>query len=158
MVNEAKELGINEVLDLVQKKLDVRNVQYAVEKSEGIVNVYFDKKNNFRCIITEMDIQIEHLVGYRMFNLAEGYEYDIQSIDAAVEHIFKVMDNPLVQVEIYKFGKLCCTRQFLVINNERVSCSGLWIVNKLYFVPFIPKVTKEISYEYNGDFNIGDKI
>jgi len=158
MTNETKELGIEEALDLVQKKLDARNVQYTVEKSEGVVNVYFDKENNFRCIITEMDIQVEHLVGYRMFNLAEGYEYDIQSVDDAIEHIFKVMENPLVQVETYKFGKLCCTRQFLIINNDRVSCSGLWIVNKLYFVPFIPKVTKEINYRYNSVYNIGEEI
>jgi len=93
-----------------------------------------------------------------VFNIDEGEENDALSISDAVEHILQVMTYDLLQIECYKLNRLCSTYQYLIIDDKRVTCSGLWIRHLFFFLPFVKKEIREICYRFNPELSAFEKI
>lgn len=135
---------------LITNKLDLKNIPYEVEKTENLIFLWFDKDNNFCCEIHDIGAHVYHLQGAAPFNLDEGEEVDLLTIDDIVKHIIILISNELFQVETYKKGKLCSIKQYTIINGEKKYCSSNVISHILFFLPFCKKEIKTVSYKYRG--------
>lgn len=136
-----------QILDFIMNSIDNKGIYYDIENRSDQIIIWFDKDNNFTCKIDSLTIGVSHLKGYRLFNLGEGKESEICSIQYAISHIEMITSSELIQKEIYKMKKLCSTKQYLLINGEEIPCSGLWILHWFHFLPFI-KEEKIVKYNY----------
>lgn len=145
-----KEYSTSEVLNLILKKLDEKKIVYTIEEKKNSIIIWFDRENNFLCNLYKIGADVHLLKGGVGFNLREGKEDDLHTINDIVEHIYKLMFNDLFQVEMYKNKKLCSVRQYIVVDGKKINCSCYVITHVLFFVPFLKKEFKEVHYFYKN--------
>ena len=155
ILNKNDGYSLAEIRDFIVVKLQEKAIVYEIKEESDLIHIYIDKLSNFVCSICALDIKVGHLKGYLCFNLDEGKDHDLLSMQKAVEHIMAIINHDLYQVETYKFHKLCCVKQYQIIDDKKVFCSGLWILHFFYFLPFVKKEVKEVCYNFiNGKFQI----
>ena len=140
--------NFEELKHLVITNLNEKNISYIIEDKKDVAVFWFDKNNAFFCSVDVLRATVNHLDGSAPFNLNEGKEYDLMTINDMVDHIIKIMTNDMFQIETYKMGKLCSTNQYIIVNGEREFCSSYCIKHGYFFLPLVRKKIKTICYKY----------
>lgn len=60
---------IDVVAEFITADLERQSIPYMLEKHEGMMIIWLDKKKDFGCKIDDLDISICHLIGGKTFNL-----------------------------------------------------------------------------------------
>ncbi|GCF93791.1 hypothetical protein NRIC_16820 [Enterococcus florum] len=141
-------LSLYQISQTISMRLEEKNIPFQIHSNRKEWIIVVDKANNFLCRIEKLEISVSHLQGCRIFNLDEGIKRDRKTLQAVLDHLFLIIEHKLVQEEIYKFGKLCASRQYVLVDGKKVSCSKMWIVHKLYFLPIGKREQKIIEYVY----------
>jgi hypothetical protein len=150
--NNTTKYNIDDFYNFITDKLSKKNISYETEENTDLKTLWFDRENNFCCRIYNIGADVCLLRGSASFNLCEGKEADLLTIDDMVKHILKITSNELFQEEIYKKNKLCSVRQFIIIDGKKIYCSSFAITHIFFFLPFCKKEIKIVTYKYQHTF------